>query len=130
MKTELKNWEEILTESKWYDFLFVWQFNISNAFWNFLRFFKNAFRFRKVLCQYEPWDYWYDIDFLTKAFELKVKSFEVGCEFAEVGRELNEIKAIYNDLLSLREFGGYEDEFYKTYERIFTKLKKSYKFWW
>ena len=95
-------------------------------------FFTNIIRFRKILCEYQGWDFSYDIDMLIKMYEIKIESFEIAIDVIEDGKDLlEEIKEIHKALLKVREADySLDKEFIKIYKKAFDKMKTSYKFWW
>lgn len=115
---------------KWYDYPGIWYTRLTLKLSYFKSFLRNSWRFRKELSHYQGWDFSFDIDMLIKMYEIKVESFEIGKKYVYVDKEYNQIKEIYEDLKEIRNLDYMQNDFRNKYIKVFSKLGKSYKFWW
>ena len=126
--------EDLELEPKWYEYPGIWWYRFRLKFWwPFLCYFKNCWRFRKVLSQYESFDFSYDLDLLLKVYELKAKEWETHAVNFVVGAEkdLAKICEIRDQIQKVIEMDWtFNNDYVKEYQRLFQLLKQSYRFWW
>ena len=121
-------------EVKWYEYPGIWWHRFCMKFWwPLLCYFKNCWRFRKILSQYESFDFSYDLDLLLKIYELKEKEWELyAVNFVEnAEKDLEKIHEIRSQIQKVIEMDcALNRDYIKEYQKLFQLLKQSYKFWW
>jgi hypothetical protein len=119
---------------KWYEYPGIWWHRLLLKFWYpTLCYFKNCWRFRKILSQYESFDFSYDLDLLLKVYELKEKEWELyAVNFVEgAEKDLLKIREIKEQIQKVIEMScALNSDYIKEYQKLFQLLKQSYKFWW
>lgn len=124
---------EILNyKRKWYEYPEYWWYQLGLKIESIKCYFKNCWRFRRILKEYEGFDFSYDLDMLLIMYDIKEKSFEIGKEFVVEGakdlEKIREIKAQIQKVINLE--CELDAAYIKEYQRLFQLLKQSYKFWW
>ena len=119
---------------KWYEYPGIWWYRLKLKFWwPLLCYFKNCYRFKKILSQYEPFDFSYDLDLLLKVYELKEQNWKEEAVNFVVGadKDLQKIQEIKAQIQKVQDLDwNFDKDFTKEYQRLFQLMKQSYRFWW